>query len=271
MATVSETGWPYVQHRGGPPGFLKVVDDKTLAFADYRGNRQYISTGNLAADDRACLFLMDYARPSARSRSMRTSRRWRLMPTQLSPSWSPCRHYRAKLERIFRLRLETFDWNCPQHITPRFTEQEIATAVHPLRDRLAQLEAENCRAARSARCTMENNDGAPNAPFAPVHGRDARPRKFASPRTAGTAATPEKVALAYTVDSQLAQSRRVREGREAIVGFLTPQVAARTGLSAHQGAVGLPRKPHRGALRLRVARRQRQLVPVLRKRELGIR
>ena len=137
MASVSETGWPYVQHRGGPRGFLKLVDDRTLAFADYRGNLQYISAGNLAADSRACLFLMDYPR------------RARLKIYAHA--------YRAKPERILRLRLDAFDWNCPQHITPRFTEQEIGEAVRPLRERLSQLEAEN--AELRARLGTQGSDG----------------------------------------------------------------------------------------------------------------
>jgi len=142
IASVSETGWPYVQHRGGPRGFLKVIDDRTLAFADYRGNRQYISTGNFAANDRACLFLMDYPR---RTRLKIYAHVEKLglddepsLTEQVKDS-----AYKAKLERIFRVHLETFDWNCPQHISPRFTEDEIATAVQPMRERLAQLEAEN--------------------------------------------------------------------------------------------------------------------------------
>lgn len=142
MATVSETGWPYVQHRGGPRGFLRLVDDRTLAFADYRGNRQYISTGNLAADDRACLFLMDYPR---RAR-LKVYARVETLSLDADPALTELvtmPNYRAKLERIFRLRLESFDWNCSQHITPRFTEQEIAEAVQPLRDRMNELEAEN--------------------------------------------------------------------------------------------------------------------------------
>jgi len=142
MATVSETGWPYVQHRGGPRGFLKVVDEKTLAFADYRGNRQYISTGNLAADDRACLFLMDYPH-RARLKIYAHVEALALDDDPDLTAFVAMPDYKAKLERIFRLRLETFDWNCPQHITPRFTEQEVAEAVRPLRDRLAQLETEN--------------------------------------------------------------------------------------------------------------------------------
>jgi predicted pyridoxine 5'-phosphate oxidase superfamily flavin-nucleotide-binding protein len=142
MATVSETGWPYVQHRGGPRGFLKLIDDRTLAFADYRGNRQYISTGNLAADDRACLFLMDYAH-RARLKIYAHVETLALDGDPALTKLVTDTGYKAKLERIFRLRLKAFDWNCPQHITPRFTEQEIADGVRPLRDRLAQLETEN--------------------------------------------------------------------------------------------------------------------------------
>ncbi|MHA6687503.1 pyridoxamine 5'-phosphate oxidase family protein [Mesorhizobium sp. A556] len=142
MATVSETGWPYMQHRGGPPGFLRLVDDRTLAFADYRGNRQYISVGNVASNDRACLFLMDYTH---RAR-LKIYAHVEVIALDADPILSKLvaiPDYRAKSERIFRLRLEAFDWNCPQHITPRFTEAEVAEAVRPLQQRLAQLEAEN--------------------------------------------------------------------------------------------------------------------------------
>jgi len=142
MASVSETGWPYVQHRGGPRGFLKLVDDRTLAFADYRGNLQYISTGNVAADGRTCLFLMDYPR---RAR-LKIYAHAEVVPLDADPALTALvspEGYRARPERIFRLRLEAFDWNCPQHITPRFTEAEIGEAVRPLRERLSQLEAEN--------------------------------------------------------------------------------------------------------------------------------
>jgi uncharacterized protein len=142
LATVSETGWPYVQHRGGPPGFLKLVDDQTLAVADYRGNRQYISTGNLAADDRACLFLMDYPH-RARLKIYAHVETLGLDDDPDLTALVTLPGYKAKIERIFRLRLKTFDWNCQQHITPRFTEHEIAEAVGPLRDRLAKLESEN--------------------------------------------------------------------------------------------------------------------------------
>lgn len=142
MATVSETGWPYVQHRGGPPGFLKVVDEKTLAFADYRGNRQYISVGNLAADDRAALILVDYAR---RAR-LKIYAHVEAIPLDANPALAQLLvdpGYKARPERILLLHLVAFDWNCSQHITPRFTATEIADAVQPLRDRLAALEAEN--------------------------------------------------------------------------------------------------------------------------------
>jgi len=142
MASVSETGWPYVQHRGGPQGFLKVVDDRTLAFADYRGNRQYISTGNLAANDKVCLFLMDYPR-RARLKIYAHAEKLGLDADPVLTDMLAMPSYRAKPERLFRLRLEAFDWNCPQHITPRYTEAEIAVAVEPLRQRLTELEAEN--------------------------------------------------------------------------------------------------------------------------------
>jgi uncharacterized protein len=144
IASVSETGWPYVQHRGGPRGFLKLVDDYTLAFADYRGNRQYISTGNFAANDRVCLFLTDYPH---RAR-LKIYARVEVLALEDDPELTALvivPDYKAKLERIFRLRLKTFDWNCQQHITPRFTEQEVAQAVRPLRERLAQLESENAK------------------------------------------------------------------------------------------------------------------------------
>jgi len=142
MATVSETGWPYVQHRGGPPGFLKVVDEKTLAFADHRGNRQYISVGNLSADDRAALILMDYAH-RARLKILAHVEAVTLDANPDVARLVAMPGYKAKPERILMLRLVAFDWNCPQHITPRFSEAEIAEATQPLRDRLAMLEAEN--------------------------------------------------------------------------------------------------------------------------------
>lgn len=142
MASVSEAGWPYVQHRGGPPGFLKVIDDKILAFADFSGNRQYLSLGNLNADDRACLILMDYARKAR----LKIFAHAEAVPLDADPALRERvldTGYRARPERVIRLTLEAFDWNCPQHITPRFTQAEIREAVAPLQERLAALELEN--------------------------------------------------------------------------------------------------------------------------------
>jgi predicted pyridoxine 5'-phosphate oxidase superfamily flavin-nucleotide-binding protein len=142
MASVSETGWPYVQHRGGPPGFVRMLDDKTLAFPDFRGNRQYISLGNTAVNDRVALILMDYP---ARRR-LKLYARIEVRDLAADPALAEklaLPGYRGMPERAFLLRLEAFDWNCPQHITPRFTESEIAAAVAPLRTRLVELENEN--------------------------------------------------------------------------------------------------------------------------------
>ncbi len=153
MATVSETGWPYVQHRGGPPGFLHVVDDRTMALADFRGNRQYISVGNLAANDRAALILMDY--PGRRRLKMFGHVEARSLadhPELAERLVTP--GYKAKPERALFFHLEAFDWNCQQHITPRFTEPELADALALVRQRIQELEAEN-RALRLAGSTVE--------------------------------------------------------------------------------------------------------------------
>jgi predicted pyridoxine 5'-phosphate oxidase superfamily flavin-nucleotide-binding protein len=142
MSTVSETGWPYVQHRGGPVGFLRVIDDWTLAFPDFRGNRQYISVGNIAANDRAALLIMDYPN----RRRLKIYARIEVKDLKIDPQLAEAQMlpgYRAKPERTFLLHLEAFDWNCPQHITPRFTERQIEAALAPVGARIAQLEAEN--------------------------------------------------------------------------------------------------------------------------------
>ena len=157
LASVSETGWPYIQHRGGPRGFLKVVDDKTLAFADYRGNRQYVSVGNLAADDRAALILMDYA---GRAR-LKIYAHVEALPLDADPALAErvaAPDYKARAERILLLHVEAFDWNCPQHITPRFTEAEVRTAAEPLRQRLAALEAENAELKAALAAKEARND-----------------------------------------------------------------------------------------------------------------
>lgn len=112
LATVSETGWPYIQYRGGAKGFLRVVDEQTLEFGDLRGNKQYITTGNLRHDGRVALFLMDYAQ----------QRRLKIFGrvTISEPAAPP-----ANVERILTIHVEAYDWNCPQHITPRFTIEEF--------------------------------------------------------------------------------------------------------------------------------------------------
>ncbi|MGI4878784.1 MAG: pyridoxamine 5'-phosphate oxidase family protein [Janthinobacterium lividum] len=142
MASVSESGWPYVQHRGGPQGFLKMLDETTLAFPDFRGNRQYISLGNTAANDRVAVFLMDYPR----RRRLKLYARIEVRELAADPALAAkldLAGYRGLPERAFLLHLEAFDWNCPQHITPRFTEAEIAAASAPLNARLTELESEN--------------------------------------------------------------------------------------------------------------------------------
>jgi predicted pyridoxine 5'-phosphate oxidase superfamily flavin-nucleotide-binding protein len=141
LATVSENGWPYLQHRGGRPGFLHVLDPRTLAFADYRGNRQMLSTGNLAANDRATLFLMDYPR---RTRlkilghvRVEDARQHPELVQQLAEP-----DVRRIVERLFFVDVVSFDWNCPKHITPRYTVDEIEELVAPLKQRIAELEGQ---------------------------------------------------------------------------------------------------------------------------------
>ncbi len=140
MATTNSDGWPYVQHRGGPAGFLKVLGPNQLAFADFKGNRQMLSTGNLAGDDRVSLFLMDYPR---RER-LKILGHARVLDARENPALAdqlnPTPDQRGKVERLFVLDVVSFDWNCPQYITPRFTEVEIAAHVAPLHARIAELE-----------------------------------------------------------------------------------------------------------------------------------
>ena len=142
MATVSESGWPYVQHRGGPAGFIRVLNDRTLAVPDFRGNRQYISTGNLAGDDRAALILMDYPH----RRRLKIYAHIEAKDLSADPELAAkltLPDYKAKVERGLIIHLAAFDWNCPQHITPRFSEAELEPALAPFRARLVALEAEN--------------------------------------------------------------------------------------------------------------------------------
>ena len=141
VASVSADGWPYLQHRGGPRGFLKLLDGHTLGFADLSGNRQLLTTGNVAANDRVALFLMDYARRERLKlighAEVISAKENPVLATELAPEGVPVR----LVERMFRIRVTGFDWNCPKYITPRFTAEEIERAAAPLRNRIAELEA----------------------------------------------------------------------------------------------------------------------------------
>jgi hypothetical protein len=139
MSTVSESGWPYMQHRGGMPGFLHVVNPTTLAFADYKGNRQMLSTGNLAANDRVCLFLMDYPQRT-RLKILGHARieDARQHPELVTRFATP--DVQRIVERVFLIDVVSFDWNCPKYITPRYTVAEIEALVEPLKQRIAELE-----------------------------------------------------------------------------------------------------------------------------------
>ena len=148
MATVSETGWPYIQHRGGPPGFVRVLDDKTIGFADFAGNRQYVSLGNLRGDNRVSMFFMDYPNQSR----LKLLGRVRLIganDTKLLEQLRAPDHC-ARIERGMIITMEGYDWNCPQHITPRYTEAQVLSAIAPLNERIAELEL--CLADLRARC-----------------------------------------------------------------------------------------------------------------------
>ena len=160
LASVSAAGAPYIQHRGGPKGFIKVLDDKTLGFADYAGNRQYITISNLADNDRAYLFLLDFAR----QRRIKLWGRARVVeedPALLARLSDP--GYRARPERAILFTIDAWDVNCSQHITARFTEAEVAEATAPLLQRIAALEAENARL-RAAVLPTAAPEGTPAAP-----------------------------------------------------------------------------------------------------------
>jgi uncharacterized protein len=137
VASVSEDGWPYVQHRGGPRGFLRRIAGNRIGFADYRGNQQYISAANFAADDRASLFLMDY--PNQRRLKLIGHTHLSDDPADIAALMPP--DYAAVPERAFVIDVIGFDWNCPQHITPRFTEAEIKSGTQALIDEVARLRA----------------------------------------------------------------------------------------------------------------------------------
>lgn len=142
MASVNADGWPYMQHRGGPAGFLRHIEGNRIGFADYRGNKQYITTANLAGNDRVSLFLMDYPNKDrlklvGHAHSIELADDPALV-TSLMPEG-----YRAVPERAFLIDVIGWEWNCSQHITPRFTEAEISAAIQPMAAELNQLRAEN--------------------------------------------------------------------------------------------------------------------------------
>jgi len=152
MGTVSETGWPYVQHRGGPKGFLKALDDKTLAFADFRGNKQYISIGNLKVDNRVALFIMDYPN----QQRLKLWARARLVDRSEDPELIAKlqdTNYDARVERAVVFTIEAFDWNCPQHITPRFSPAEVERLMAPVLEENRALKAQ-----------LERTAGRPDGP-----------------------------------------------------------------------------------------------------------
>jgi predicted pyridoxine 5'-phosphate oxidase superfamily flavin-nucleotide-binding protein len=141
LATVSETGWPYVQHRGGAPGFLRVLSPSQLGFADYQGNRQLLSTGNLSVNDRVSLFLMDYPHRTrlkilGRARVLDAREHPDLVEKLAEPAARPI------TERLMLIDVVGYDWNCPKYITPRYTAAEVERAVAPLHARIAELEAQ---------------------------------------------------------------------------------------------------------------------------------
>jgi uncharacterized protein len=143
MASISETGWPYVQHRGGPKGFVRVINPGLIGFADLRGNKQYISLGNLEHDARMALFFMDYPNQTRLKILGRVEvHEHDKEAPALIESFRPANKSDI-IERVILIHVEAFDWNCPQHITPRYTMEELQDVLAPVREKLAKLEAEN--------------------------------------------------------------------------------------------------------------------------------
>jgi uncharacterized protein len=142
LASIGASGWPYIQHRGGAAGFVKVLGERLIGFADYRGNRQYISLGNIATDSRVALFLMDYPR-RARLKLLGRMRPVDLTGDSALAAQLTDQNYDAVVERGMLIDVEAFDWNCSQHITLRFATEDVEGAVDKLRSRIAELEVEN--------------------------------------------------------------------------------------------------------------------------------
>jgi predicted pyridoxine 5'-phosphate oxidase superfamily flavin-nucleotide-binding protein len=141
LGSISESGWPYIQHRGGPQGFLRVVNETTLAFADYKGNRQLLTTGNVSVNDRVALFLMDYKNRERLKilghARVEDARAYPELVTQLADP-----KMQSVVERLVFIDVVSFDWNCPKYITPRYSAEEVEEVVSPLKRRIAELEAQ---------------------------------------------------------------------------------------------------------------------------------
>lgn len=142
IATTNADGWPYIQHRGGPAGFLKVLGPNLLGFADLKGNRQLLSAGNVDGDDRVALFLMDYPRRERLKILGHTRVLDAREHPELADQFSPSADLRSRIERLFLIEVVSYDWNCPQYITPRYTEAEMERQIAPLKARIAELEAQ---------------------------------------------------------------------------------------------------------------------------------
>jgi predicted pyridoxine 5'-phosphate oxidase superfamily flavin-nucleotide-binding protein len=157
MASVTENGWPYVQHRGGKPGFLHVLSPSQLAFADYKGNRQMLSTGNLTANDRVALFLMDYPERNRLKilghARIKDAREHPELVSQLA-----AKEVQPIVERFFIIDVVAFDWNCSKYITPRYTAEEVPHAIAPLKERIADLEAQLKRCAEQPAAIAKKYD-----------------------------------------------------------------------------------------------------------------
>src|SRR5271168_73166 len=198
MATTGATGWPYVQHRGGPKGFLKVIDDRTLAFGDLRGNKQYISTGNLLTDDRVAIIMVDYPRQAR----LKILGRVEILEGEKAEGWLDkvrMREEKTPIERVFVIHVEAYDWNCPQHMTPRYSVEELRDGMKDVEKRIQTLEQEN----ESLRKEL------------------TAVQKVRLAEDGWNTRDPEKVALAYTVDSRWRNRAEFINGREQIVAFLT--------------------------------------------------
>lgn len=210
MASVSETNWPYVQHRGGPEGFLKVIDDKTIGFADYAGNRQYISTGNFRSNDRVSLFLMDYPNKTR----LKILGRISIINTDNMDELAALKSmdFKAPVERGFIIHIEAYDWNCPKFITPRYTETQIENLIDPI-----QKENEQLKKIMAEQAESEIEIKAPLPPFT----HETAVQKIRMAEDGWNGQIPEKIALAYSKDSIWRNRSEFVTGREKIIELLT--------------------------------------------------